>query len=118
MVTDAQRKLDALVAGRIATKALHRAGASLSWLAGSAATSAVVAAVAMLWLPLGSMPALAFAKVQQHFRDFRTLRFDVEQRMNGKVLMKSRVQRDARRQCAHRCRRPHQRDRELFRACG
>ena len=36
-------------------------------------------------------PAFAFAQVQQHFRDFRTLRFDVEQRMNGNVLMKSRV---------------------------
>ena len=45
----------------------------------------------MLWLPLVPSPALAFAQVQQHFRDFRTLRFDVEQRMNGKVLMKSRV---------------------------
>ena len=45
--------------------------------------SAAVAAVALLWLPLGSTPALAFAQVQQHFRDFRTLRFDIEQRMNG-----------------------------------
>ena len=29
--------------------------------------------------------------MQEHFRDFRTLRFDVEQRMNGRVVMKSRV---------------------------
>ncbi|HYJ41965.1 MAG TPA: hypothetical protein VEW08_14325, partial [Steroidobacteraceae bacterium] len=59
------------------------------WLA-AAATAAVVA-VAMLWLPFGTAPALAFAKVQEHFRDFRTLRFEVEQRMNGRVIMKSRV---------------------------
>ena len=45
----------------------------------------------MLWLPFGSAPVLAFAKIQEHFRDFRTLRFDVEQRMNGRVVMKSRV---------------------------
>jgi outer membrane lipoprotein-sorting protein len=90
MVTEAQRKLDALVAGRMATKALRRpARRTRGWLAAGA--SAVVAAVALLWMPLGSMPALAFAQVQQHFRDFQTLRFDIEQRMNGEVTMKSRV---------------------------
>jgi outer membrane lipoprotein-sorting protein len=50
-----------------------------------------VVVVAMLWLPFGSTPALAFAKVQEHFRDFRTLRFDMEQRMNGELVMKTRV---------------------------
>jgi hypothetical protein len=57
----------------------------------AAATSAAVVAVAMLWLPLNPTPALAFAQVQQHLRDFRTLRFDMEQRMNGEVMMKTRV---------------------------
>jgi hypothetical protein len=36
-------------------------------------------------------PVLAFSEIQKHFRDFRTLRFDIEQRMNGDVFMKSRV---------------------------
>jgi outer membrane lipoprotein-sorting protein len=45
----------------------------------------------MLWLPFGPTPALAFAKIQEHFRDFRTLRFDMEQRMNGELVMKTRV---------------------------
>ena len=90
MVAEAQRKLDALVAGRVATRTSRRpAPHTRGWLAAGA--SAVAAAVALLWLPLGSTPALAFAQVQQHFRDFRTLRFDVEQRMNGKVMMKSRI---------------------------
>ena len=86
--TEAQRKLDA----RWRRLAARRFGASASRarLAGSGASAAAVA-VALLWLPLGSTPALAFAQVQQHFRDFRTLRFDVEQRMNGKSMMKSRV---------------------------
>ena len=90
MVAEAQRKLDALVAGRVATNPTRWPGrGARGWLAAGA--SAAVAAVALLWLPLGSAPALAFAQVQQHFRDFRTLRFDVEQRMNGAVIMKSRI---------------------------
>jgi len=89
MVQAAQRKLEAAIAERSAKvpqKPARRVG---GWLA--AATSAGVVAIAMLWLPLVPSPALAFAQVQQHFRDFRTLRFDVEQRMNGNVVMKSRV---------------------------
>jgi hypothetical protein len=39
--------------------------AARGWLAAGA--SAAGAAVALLWLPLGSTPALAFAQVQQHF---------------------------------------------------
>jgi len=90
MVAEAQRKLDALVAGRVATSTARQpAPRTRGWLAAGA--SAVAAAVALLWLPLGSAPALAFAQVQQHFRDFQTLRFDVEQRMNGNVMMKSRI---------------------------
>lgn len=87
MVDAAQRKLDAAIAAKVATrKPARRVG---GWLA--AATSAAVVAVVMLWLPLNPSPALAFAQVQQHFRDFRTLRFDMEQRMNGEVMMKTRV---------------------------
>jgi hypothetical protein len=40
---------------------------------------------------LGTTPALAFAKIQEHFRDFRTLRFVVEQRVGGKHVMTSKV---------------------------
>jgi len=90
MVQAAQRKLEAAGAARTANvtpaKPARRVG---GWLA--AATSAGIVVLAMLWLPLVPSQALAFAQVQQHFRDFRTLRFDVEQRMNGNVVMKSRV---------------------------
>jgi hypothetical protein len=86
MVQAAQRKLEAAITARVARKPARRVG---GWLA--AATSAGVVALAMLWLPLVPSSAQAFALVQQHFRDFRTLRFDVEQRMNDKVLMKSRI---------------------------
>ena len=90
MVNEAQRKLEALVARSRRARFGAPAAFARARLAGCGATAAVVA-VAMLWLPLGSAPVLAFAQVQEHFRDFRTLRFDVEQRMNGKVVMKSRV---------------------------
>jgi hypothetical protein len=90
VVSGAQRKLETLIASRVSARSSHRpARGARGWLA-AAATAAVVA-VAMLWLPFGPTPALAFAKVQEHFRDFRTLRFEVEQRMNGRVIMKSRV---------------------------
>jgi outer membrane lipoprotein-sorting protein len=91
LVSGAQDKLEATIARRLAAVPVRRPTArARGWLA-AAATAAVVA-VAMLWLPFGSVPALAaFAKIQEHFRDFRTLRFDVEQRMNGQLIMKSRV---------------------------
>ena len=90
MVVAAQRKLEAAVTARVAKAATARPARRVGgWLA--AATSAGIAAIAMLWLPLAPSTALAFAVVQQHFRDFRTLRFDVEQRMNDKVVMKSRI---------------------------
>ena len=90
LVNDAQRRLEALVADRVAHASARRpVRHARGWLA--AATTAAVVAVAMLWLPFGSAPVLAFAKIQEHFRDFRTLRFDVEQSMNGRVVMKSRV---------------------------
>jgi len=90
LVNDAQRKLEAMIARRVSAAPVRRpARATRGWLA--AATTAAVVAVAMLWLPLGTTPALAFAKVQEHFRDFRTLRFDMDQRMNGELIMKTRV---------------------------
>jgi hypothetical protein len=89
MVDAAQRKLDAAVAAKIAARPARPVRAARGWLAAGA--SALVAAVAVLWLPLGTAPALAFAQVQQHFRDFQTLRFDLEQRMNGSRIMTARV---------------------------
>jgi hypothetical protein len=85
-VEAAQSKLDALIASTPAVRRPVRVG---GWLA--AATSAGIVALAMLWLPLNPSAAHAFAEVQQHFRDFSTMRFDIEQRMNGRVMMKSRV---------------------------
>ena len=62
-------------------------------------------ALAVLLLPLTPTPALAFSAVQKHLRDFRTLRFDIEQRMNGARTCRDARRHDARRQCAHRRRR-------------
>lgn len=84
-VQDAQRKLEAVVATAPRKPKVRTRG----WLA--AAASAVVAVIAALWLPLAPTQALAFSDVQQQFRDFRSLRFDVEQRMNGQLLMQARV---------------------------
>jgi len=89
LVSGAQDKLEALVARRLAKLPVRPARAARGWL--TAAATAAVVAVAMLWLPFGSAPAVAFEKIQEHFRDFRTLRFEVEQRMNGRLVMKSRV---------------------------
>jgi outer membrane lipoprotein-sorting protein len=90
LVNTAQRTLDALLTAKLASRVAARpVRPARGWIA--AAASAVVAAVAVLWLPLGSTPAVAFADVQKHFRDFQTLRFDVEQRMNGKTVMTSRI---------------------------
>jgi outer membrane lipoprotein-sorting protein len=85
----AQKKLEAAVSAKIAARPHRAAKRARGWLA--AAASAAVAVVAVVWLPLGTAPALAFAQVQQHFRDFRTLRFDLEQRMNGETIMSARV---------------------------
>lgn len=89
MVTAAQQKLESLVGSRRSSGVARAARKTRGWLA-AAATAAVVT-VAVLWLPFGPTPALAFANVQKHFRDFRTLRFEVEQRMDGRRVMKSRV---------------------------
>ncbi len=86
-VQDAQRRLEARVTE--ATSRSRRKSRAGGWLA--AAASAAAAVAAFVWLPLHPTPALAFSEVQKHFRDFSTLRFDVEQRMNGEMVMKSRV---------------------------
>jgi len=88
-VRAAQRKLDDVIARRMAEKqprvqSVRKAG----WLA--AAASAVVAVFGLLWLPLNPTPA--FAAVQQHFRDFQTLRFVIEQRVEGQPTARTRVQ--------------------------
>ncbi len=85
-VREAQRKLERAVAGASPRRRKTR---TTGWLA--AAASAAVAMMALIWLPLSPGTALAFADVQKHFRDFRSLRFDIEQRVNGDLLMKSRV---------------------------
>ncbi|HEX6637479.1 MAG TPA: hypothetical protein VF033_07465 [Steroidobacteraceae bacterium] len=84
-VQAAQHKLETLIAAA-PRKPKARIG---GWFA--AAASAAVAVLAALWLPLAPTQALAFSDVQQHFRDFRSLRFDIEQRMNGQLLMQARV---------------------------
>jgi hypothetical protein len=85
LVQDAQRKLET----RLAQASERRPPARRmgGWLAAAASAAAVVASV--LWLPLQSTPA--FGAVQQHFRDFRTLRFDLEQRMNGEQIIRTRI---------------------------
>jgi hypothetical protein len=87
-VREAQRKLEAAIARRMnaqnpRVKNVRKAG----WLA--AAASAGVAVLALLWLPLNPTPA--FAAVQQHFRDFQTLRFVIDQRVNGEPSIQTRV---------------------------
>ncbi|HUQ08773.1 MAG TPA: hypothetical protein VM146_00560 [Steroidobacteraceae bacterium] len=85
-VQDAQRKLESVIAGAAPRRRKPHVG---GWLA--AAASAVVAVIAAIWLPLSPGTALAFSDVQKHFRDFHSLRFDIEQRANGEMIMKSRV---------------------------
>jgi hypothetical protein len=84
-VQEAQRKLEA----RIASAPVKSRKRVTGWLA--AAASAIAAVAAFVWLPLTPMTAMAFSQVQEHFRDFNTLRFEFEQRMNGDLLVKGRV---------------------------
>jgi outer membrane lipoprotein-sorting protein len=85
-VQEAQRKLEAVIARAPRRKITPRV---TGWFA--AAASALAAVTALVWLPLAPTQALAFSDVQKHFRDFRTLRFDFEQRMDGTVLVQGRV---------------------------
>jgi hypothetical protein len=88
-VQDAQRKLEAAVANRLtgrAPRATRSRGVG-GWLA--AAVSAGIAILTFLWLPLMSAPT--FAAVQEHFRDFRTMRFVIDQRVAGEQVIQTRV---------------------------
>jgi outer membrane lipoprotein-sorting protein len=84
----AQGRLEAAVAARAATRPARSSTRRVGgWVA--VATSAAAVAFAVLWMPLTSTPA--FAQVQEHFRDFRTLRFDMKQRVDGRENMAVRV---------------------------
>jgi outer membrane lipoprotein-sorting protein len=88
-IQEAQRKLEARISDAPLRKRAHKPHHVGRWLA--AAASAAAAVVAALWMPLAPTTALAFSNVQRHFRDFDTLRFVMEQRMNGKPTMNARV---------------------------
>jgi hypothetical protein len=85
-VQDAQRKLEARIAAATPVRRTRRV---TGWLAATA--SAIAAVAAFVWLPFSPNTALAFSQVQKHFLDFKTLRFDMEQRMDGKLIMRSRI---------------------------
>ncbi|HEX6397252.1 MAG TPA: hypothetical protein VFZ95_07505 [Steroidobacteraceae bacterium] len=85
-VRDAQQRLEARlrsVKSGIPASKSRRGG----WLAAIASAAAITFAV--LWLPL--QPTPAFAAVQDHFRHFETLRFWTEQRVAGKLTLRTRV---------------------------
>jgi hypothetical protein len=83
MMNAAQQRLEAVVAARVAATPAPRARRSVvGWLAAGASVAAAVV-VAVVVLPLTSTPALAFSAVQEHFIDFRTLRFDMTQEVAG-----------------------------------
>jgi hypothetical protein len=84
-VQDAQRKLESLIAAR-APRA-RRTRTVGGWL--TAAASAAIAALAFVWLPLNPTPA--FAAVQQHLREFRSMRFVIDQRVDGERTVQTRV---------------------------
>jgi hypothetical protein len=88
-VREAQRKLEDVIARRMNQQAPRKKNVrKVGWLA--AAASAAVAALALLWLPLNPTPA--FAAVQEHFRDFQTMRFVIDQLVDGKQTIQTRVQ--------------------------
>lgn len=84
----AQSRLEAAVAQRAPapSRSKRRVG---GWLAAGA--SVLAAVVVVFVMPFGSTPALAFSTVQEHFRDFRTLRFDMVQRVPGQDDVVTRV---------------------------
>ncbi len=87
-IAAAQGRLEAAVAARAATRPVRSSTRRVGgWLA--VASSAAAVAFAILWLPLTSTPA--FAQVQEHFRDFRTLRFDMRQLVAGREVLAIRV---------------------------
>jgi hypothetical protein len=90
LVSAAQGRLDAAVAARVSVTQTRRGKRGVTgWLAATA--SALVAAVAFVWLPLTPTPALAFSTVQEHLRDFRTLRVEMRQRVAGQEGTMTRI---------------------------
>jgi hypothetical protein len=87
-IAAAQGRLEAAVARRAASRPARSSTRRVGgWFA--VASSAAAVAFALLWLPLTSTPA--FAQVQEHFRDFRTLRFDMKQLVAGREVLAVRV---------------------------
>lgn len=89
LVDAAQKRLEAVVSARTSASSRRANRAAGGWLAATA--SALVVAVVLLWMPLTPTPALAFSAVQEHFRDFRTLRFDMTQQVDGQKGLVTRV---------------------------
>jgi len=88
MVNAAQQRLEAAIAARVATVPAPRVRRGVTgWLAAGA--TAMAALVAVVLLPLTPTPA--FAAVQEHFRDFRTLRFDMTQQVAGQTGIATHV---------------------------
>jgi hypothetical protein len=86
----AQARLEAVIDRRLDSRAARRPARRVGgWLA--AATSAAAVTIAVLLLPLTPTPAVAFSQVQAHFRDFRTLRFDMTQSAPGQTGFATRV---------------------------
>jgi hypothetical protein len=82
LVNAAQQRLEAVVAVRVAAAPTRSRRGVGRWLA-VGASAAAAAVLAVVLLPLTSTPALAFSTVQEHFIDFRTLRFDMTQEVAG-----------------------------------
>ncbi|MBC8026832.1 MAG: hypothetical protein H7Y89_12630, partial [Steroidobacteraceae bacterium] len=86
----AQARLEAAIDRRLEARAVRRPARRVGgWLA--AATSAAAVALVVLMLPLTPTPAIAFSQIQAHFRDFRTLRFDMTQSATGQETFAMRV---------------------------
>ena len=83
-VIQAQRKLEALIARRPNARGVTRGG---RWLLATA--SVAIAALAMVWMSFTPTPA--FAAVQQQLRDFTTLSFVIDQRVDGRSTLQTRV---------------------------
>ena len=82
-VSEAQKRLEAAIDTRISATSGSRAPRRLGgWLA-AGASAAAAAVLLVVLMPFTSTPALAFSAVQEHFQDFRTLRFAMTQEVAG-----------------------------------
>lgn len=84
-VEAAQHRLTA----RLKPADARRGSRSPRWVV--AATTAVIALVAVVAIPMLGEGGRAFAAVQRHFTDFDLLSMQVEQRMGGRVVQSSRM---------------------------